>query len=237
MNNKQFYLRGMRDGIPIFFGYLAVGFTLGIAAKKVGIDALGAGIMSFLMHASAGEFALLSIIVGQSSIIALIITQIIMNIRYFLMSANMAQRLPSDTSLPKRLLVAYFVTDEIFGISAGIPGELNPYYPLGAATVASPGWVFGTVFGVIAGNILPENISNGLGVALYGMFLAVVIPASRKNKVIAGVVIISMLASLLFEYIPLFSGITSGTKIIILTLIIASLAAIVFPVKENKEVS
>lgn len=237
MNNKQYYLRGMRDGIPIFFGYLAVGFTLGIAAKKIGINALGAGIMSFLMHASAGEFALLSVIVGKSSIMALIITQIIMNIRYFLMSANMAQRLPSDTSLPKRLLIAYFVTDEIFGISACIPGELNPYYPLGAATVASPGWVFGTALGVIVGNILPDNISNALGVALYGMFLAVVIPASKKNKIVAGVVIISMLASLLFEYIPMLCDISSGTKIIILTLIIASSAAILFPVKEDKEVS
>ncbi|MEE0741760.1 MAG: AzlC family ABC transporter permease [Emergencia sp.] len=233
MNNKTNYLQGLRDGIPIALGYFAVGFTLGIAAKAIGISAGQAGLMSFLMHASAGEFAVLTVIAGGSGYVAMIITQLVINMRYFLMSCSMSQKISPNTSLPKRLLLSYFVTDEIFGISASVQGELNPYYPLGAATVASPGWILGTVLGALVGNILPPSLSSALSVALYGMFLAVVIPASRKDKTIAAVVIVSMAGSLLFAFLPVLRGISDGTRIIILTLVIASAAAIIRPVKED----
>ncbi|MFQ9893643.1 MAG: AzlC family ABC transporter permease, partial [Emergencia sp.] len=215
MNNKTNYLQGLRDGIPIALGYFAVGFTLGIAAKAIGISAGQAGLMSFLMHASAGEFAVLTVIAGGSGYVAMIITQLVINMRYFLMSCSMSQKISPNTSLPKRLLLSYFVTDEIFGISASVQGELNPYYPLGAATVASPGWILGTVLGALVGNILPPSLSSALSVALYGMFLAVVIPASRKDKTIAAVVIVSMAGSLLFAFLPVLRGISDGTRIII----------------------
>ena len=117
MNNKKQYLAGLKDGTPIALGYFAVGFTLGIAAKAVGINAAQAGLMSFLMHASAGEFAVLTVIAGQSGYLAMIITQLVINIRYFLMSCSMSQKINPNTSLPKRLLLSYFVTDEIFGIT------------------------------------------------------------------------------------------------------------------------
>ena len=195
MNNKKQYLKGLKDGTPIALGYFAVGFTLGIAAKSMGINAFQAGLMSFLMHASAGEFAVLTVIAGQSGYIAMIITQLVINIRYFLMSCSMSQKINPNTSLPKRLLLSYFVTDEIFGISASIKGELNPYYPLGAATVASPGWVLGTILGALVGNILPVSLASALSVALYGMFLAVVIPASKNDKDIEMVVFASMAGS------------------------------------------
>lgn len=233
MNNKTNYLQGLRDGIPIALGYFAVGFTLGIAAKAIGISAGQAGLMSFLMHASAGEFAVLTVIAGGSGYVAMIITQLVINMRYFLMSCSMSQKISPNTSLPKRLLLSYFVTDEIFGISASVQGELNPYYPLGAATVASPGWILGTVLGALVGNILPPSLSSALSVALYGMFLAVVIPASRKDKTITAVVIVSMAGSLLFAFLPVLRGISDGTRIIILTLVIASAAAIIRPVKED----
>lgn len=233
MNNKTNYLQGLRDGIPIALGYFAVGFTLGIAAKAIGISAGQAGLMSFLMHASAGEFAVLTVIAGGSGYVAMIITQLVINMRYFLMSCSMSQKISPNTSLPKRLLLSYFVTDEIFGISASVHGELNPYYPLGAATVASPGWILGTVLGALVGNILPPSLSSALSVALYGMFLAVVIPASRKDKTIAAVVIVSMAGSLLFAFLPVLRGISDGTRIIILTLVIASATAIIRPVKED----
>ena len=226
MNNKKQYLKGLKDGTPIALGYFAVGFTLGIAAKSMGINAFQAGLMSFLMHASAGEFAVLTVIAGQ----------LVINIRYFLMSCSMSQKINPNTSLPKRLLLSYFVTDEIFGISASIKGELNPYYPLGAATVASPGWVLGTILGALVGNILPVSLASALSVALYGMFLAVVIPASKNDKAIALVVLASMAGSCAFTFLPVLSEISSGTRIIILTLVIAAAAAIIKPVNTTEEV-
>lgn len=236
MNNKKAYLSGIKDGTPIALGYFAVGFTLGIAAKAMGINAFQAGLMSFLMHASAGEFAVLTVIAGQSGYLAMILTQLVINIRYFLMSCSMSQKINPNTSLPKRLLLSYFVTDEIFGISASVKGELNPYYPLGAATVASPGWIVGTVLGALVGNILPPSLSSALSVALYGMFLAVVVPASKSDKTIAAVVLASMAGSLAFTFLPYLSAISAETRIIILTLVIASAAAIIKPVHmENTE--
>lgn len=236
MNNKKAYLSGIKDGTPIALGYFAVGFTLGIAAKAMGINAFQAGLMSFLMHASAGEFAVLTVIAGQSGYLAMILTQLVINIRYFLMSCSMSQKINPNTSLPKRLLLSYFVTDEIFGISASVKGELNPYYPLGAATVASPGWIVGTVLGALVGNILPPSLSSALSVALYGMFLAVVVPASKSDKTIAAVVAASMAGSLAFTFLPYLSAISAETRIITLTLVIASAAAIIKPVHmENTE--
>ncbi len=233
MNSKKQYLSGLKDGTPIALGYFAVGFTLGIAAKAMGITAFQAGLMSALMHASAGEFAVLTVIAGGSGYLAMIITQLVINIRYFLMSCSVSQKISPDTSLPKRLLLSYFVTDEIFGISASVKGELNPYYPLGAATIASPGWILGTVLGALVGNILPASLSSALSVALYGMFLAVVIPASKNDKTIALVVLASMLGSCAFTFLPVLSEIDSGTRIIILTLVIASAAAVLKPVKQE----
>lgn len=234
MSNKKHYLRGLKDGTPIALGYFAVGFTLGIAAKAVGISAGQAGLMSFLMHASAGEFAVLTVIAGGSGYAAMVITQLIINMRYFLMSCSMSQKIPEDTSLVKRLLLSYFVTDEIFGICASVEGKLNPYYPLGAATVASPGWILGTVLGALVGNILPASLSSALSVALYGMFLAVVIPASKKDKTVAAVVLISMAASLAFTYLPVLSALSSGTRIIVLTILIAGGAAVIKPIGDEE---
>jgi predicted branched-subunit amino acid permease len=234
MNNKQSYLQGIRDGIPIALGYFAVGFTLGIAAKSMGMSAGGAGLMSFLMHASAGEFAVLTVIAGNSGYVAMVITMVVINLRYFLMSCAMSQKINPSTSLPKRLLLSYFVTDEIFGISSSVSGELNPCYPYGAATVASPGWVLGTILGAAVGNILPPSLSSALSVALYGMFLAVVIPASKANKAVAAVVLVSMVSSAAFTFLPYLAGISAGTRIIILTMVIAAVAAIIKPIKEEE---
>lgn len=235
MDNKKSYLLGMKDGIPIALGYFAVGFTLGIAAKSVGITAVQMGLMSFLMHASAGQFAVLTILAGQSGYVAMILTQLVINIRYFLMSCALSQKIDPKTSIPKRLLLSYFVTDEIFGIAMAENGQLNPYYSYGAATVASPGWVVGTVLGVLVGNILPAGLSSALGVALYGMFLAVVIPAAKKDRAIAIVVLASMAGSTAMHYLPYIKEISSGTRIIILTLLIAAIAAVARPIPLQEE--
>lgn len=133
------------------------------------------------------------------------------------------------------MLVAFDVTDEIFGISVSVDGPLNPFYNYGAMSVSIPGWALGTVFGVLMGNVLPESLVSALGVGLYGMFLAIIIPPSRKNKVIAGLVCISMILSFAFSKLPLLSSISSGMRVIILTVVISLTAAILFPVKEEQD--
>jgi len=225
---------GLREGVPIGLGYFAVGFTLGIAAKNAGITAFQMGLMSFMLHASAGQFAAITVIAGQSGYFAMFLTQLVINIRYLLMSAALSQKISPDTSLGKRMLLSYFVTDEIFGVSASVKGELNPFYNFGAISIGSPAWLLGTVLGVLVGNILPPDLTTALSVALYGMFLAVVIPASRESRTVAAVVAVSMAASLIFNLVPILAGISGSTKIIILTVGIAAIAAVIRPVADEE---
>jgi len=232
--NKKWYLMGLREGVPIGLGYFAVGFTLGIAAKNAGITAFQMGLMSFMLHASAGQFAAITVIAGQSGYFAMFLTQLVINIRYLLMSAALSQKISPDTSLGKRMLLSYFVTDEIFGVSASVKGELNPFYNFGAISIGSPAWLLGTVLGVLVGNIMPPDLTTALSVALYGMFLAVVIPASRESRTVAAVVAVSMAASLIFSLVPILAGISGGTKIIILTVGIAAIAAVIRPVADEE---
>lgn len=189
--NKSWFAKGMRDAIPIALGYLAVSFTLGIAAKNAGFTPFQAFLVSFTNNASAGEFAGFTLIAAGGGYLEVAILILITNARYLLMSCALSQKLPPDTPMIQRLLLSYDVTDELFGISVAVPGKLNPYYSFGAYTVALPGWAFGTLFGTLMGSILPANIVSALSVGLYGMFLAIIIPPARKNKILAGVVLIS----------------------------------------------
>ena len=231
--NLTNYREGLRDGIPIALGYLAVSFTLGIAARNFQIHALPATIMSLVNFTSAGEFAALGIISAGAPYLEMIISQAIINLRYLLMSCALSQKLSPDTPLFHRFWTGFFITDEIFGVSSGRPGHLNPFYTYGAASVAIPGWALGTCLGVILGTALPARITRALSVALYGMFLAVIIPPARKDRIIAGLVVVSMLASYLFTMIPALSGISSGMRVIILTVLISGAAAILLPIKED----
>lgn len=232
-NLKQF-TKGLKNGIPISLGYLAVAFTLGIQAKNVGITWLQAAIASFGLHASAGEYIAFSLYGTGASILVMTAMEVIANARYLLMSCTLSQKIPTETPIWKRLLMGYFVTDEIFGVSIAVPGKLNPYYTFGLAAIASPGWVVGTALGVILGNALPGNVVSALSVGLYGMFIACIIPESKKNKIVAGVVAVSFLISYIVNTLPIFDGITDGVKIMVMTLVIALVAAILFPVKEEE---
>lgn len=231
--NLSNYRDGVRDGIPIALGYLAVAFTLGIAARNFRIGAFPATLMSLLNFTSAGEFAALGIISAGAPYLEMIFSQAVINLRYLLMSCALSQKLPADTSAFHRFLTGFFITDEIFGVSSGRPGHLNPFYTYGTASIAIPGWALGTCLGVILGTALPDRITRALSVALYGMFLAVIIPPARKDRIIAGLVVISMLASYLFTMIPALSGISSGMRVIILTVLISGAAAFLFPIKED----
>ncbi|MBQ6887310.1 MAG: AzlC family ABC transporter permease [Lachnospiraceae bacterium] len=226
----------MQHGIPISLGYLAVSFTLGIAAKNAGMTAFQATITSMLVNASAGQFAGFTLIAAQAGYLEMAVMILVANARYLLMSCALSQKLSPDTKFFHRLLIGFDVTDEIFGVSMSYPGKLNPFYTYGVIVVALPGWAIGTCFGVLCGNILPANVVSALSVGLYGMFLAIIIPPARKNKIIAGLVVLSMLASFLFSKLPVLSTLSSGIRIIILTVVISGIAAILFPVpEENKK--
>lgn len=233
MENLKFYRKGLKDGIPIALGYFAVAFTLGIVAKNSGLSALETMIAAALTNASAGAYAAFSVIKEDSGFLEMALTQLVVNIRYLLMAAALSQKLAPKTSTLHRSLVAFDVTDEIFGISIAQKGTLNPFYNYGAATVSIPGWALGAFFGVIMGNVLPSAVVSALSVGLYGMFLAIIIPPARKNKVIALLVIVSMSASLVFAKTPILMNLSEGMRVIILTVVISLLAAILFPVKED----
>lgn len=232
-NHKSNFCKGLKGGIPIALGYFAVSFTLGIQAKNVGITAFQAAVTSFGLHASAGEYIAFTLIGANANILVMVLMEMIANARYLLMSCSLSQKIPADTPMWKRLVMGYFITDEIFGASISVSGKLDPYYMFGIIAVASPGWVVGTALGVIMGNALPLRAVSALSVGLYGMFIACIIPEGRKNKIVAGVIIVSFVLSYIFSTLSVFKGISSGIKIMILTVIIATVAAILFPVKEE----
>ena len=233
LNNSKWYKKGVVDALPIALGYFAVAFTLGITAKRAGLSAFEAMLTAGLTNASAGGYAGFTLMAEDASYLEMALTQLVVNIRYLLMSCALSQKLKSSVSTFKRSVLAFDVTDEIFGISVAVKGDLNPFYNYGAMTVAIPGWALGAFFGVIMGNTLPAGIVSALSVGLYGMFLAIIIPPARKNKAIASLVVISMALSLIFKVTPFLSGITEGMRVIILTVVISLAAAILFPVKED----
>ena len=236
MNKKEFK-EGMRDGIPIALGYLAVSFTFGMMAVKDHIGILQAVIISLTNVTSAGQFAGLDIIAAGGSLIEMALTQLIINLRYSLMSISLSQKLQKGTGTGKRLLLAYSVTDEIFGVSAARKGKLNIFYSYGAIAVAVPGWVLGTALGAISGSIMPAFLMSAFSVAIYGMFLAIIIPPAKEDKAVLGVVLAAMALASAFAYVPGMKKISSGFAIIIVTLLVSAIAAILHPHVEEEEVS
>lgn len=227
--------RGMRDGIPIMLGYLAVAFTLGIAARNAGLNAFQAALTSFTNHASAGEYAGLTLIAAKATYLEVAIMEVVVNARYLLMSCALSQKLAPGTSFLHRMLIGYGLTDEVFGISMAQEGYLSPWYSYGAFGVAVAGWTAGSALGVLVGNILPDRAVSALSVGLYGMFLAVIVPPARKNRFLCGLIVVSMAASALFAALPLLSGLSEGVRIILLTVLLSAGAALLRPVRDEAE--
>ena len=203
--------KGLRDGFPVCMGYFAVSFALGIAARNVGLSAVQAFFMSLGMVASAGEFAALTLIAAGAGVLEMIVTSLVVNLRYFLMSCSLTQKLDPKTPFWQKMILAFFVTDENFGLSSVVDGYLCPFYSYAIATIS-----------VIA----------ALSVALYGMFLAIIIPPAKKDRFLRGLVAASMAASGLFAVTPYLKEISSGFRIIILTLALAGAAALIKPVND-----
>ncbi len=228
--------KGIRDGIPVAIGYFAVAFSLGIFAADLGLSPITGFISSLLNHASAGEYAEFTAISSNSSYIETFLIIFITNARYLLMSCALSQKLSPCTALYHRLLVGFGITDEMFALSTAVKGELNPRYSYGIMAITLPSWSLGTAVGIIAGGVLPEALVNALGVAIYGMFLAIIIPPARKSPAVLLAVAVSFAASLCFSSFELLSAVPESMKVIILTVIIAGLAAVIFPVGEEDEV-
>jgi len=233
-SNRTWYLRGLKAGIPIGLGYLAVSFTLGIAARSAGLTAFQATLTSFLINASAGEFVGFTLIGAGASFLEVAIMEAVANARYLLMSFSLSQKLHPKTGILHRMLIGWYVTDEVFGVSISAPGYLNPWYTYGAISLACPGWAVGTCLGVIMGNILPANVVSALSVGLYGMFIAIFVPESKKSRTVLIVVMVSMAMSFALARIPVFAGISEGIRTIILTVVLSAAAAVIAPIREVK---
>lgn len=233
-NKKSEFINGMKDGIPIGLGYFAVAFSLGIIAKTAGFTPALCFLASFLNHASAGEYALFTLAAATVTYTEVAIMTLVADARYLLMSTAISQKFKPNEKWYHRVLVGFGLTDELFGIAINKPGFLNPFYSYGAFLLAAPCWALGSSIGCIAGNIMPQRVVSALSVALYGMFIAIIVPPAKKNKVIAVLIVISFAISYAAGVLPVVKDISSGSRTIVLTVVIAALAAILFP-KEDEE--
>ena len=232
-DRKTLFAQGLRNGLPIGLGYFAVAFTLGIAAKRAGLTAFQAGLACFLTNASAGGYAGFTVIAENGTYLTMAAMILVANARYLLMSAALSQKIHPDTPMIHRFLIAYDITDEIFGVSIAAPGWLNPAYVYGVFILPLIGWSSGAYLGVFMGNLLPPNLVSALSVGLYGMFLAIIIPPARKERIILVLVVLSMALSFAMARLPLVRDLAGGTRIILLTVVISAGAALLFPRKES----
>ncbi len=228
---KNTYMSGLMDGIPIALGYLSVSFSLGIQAASHGIPVLWMLLISMTNLTSAGERAGIDIILSGGSLFEMGITQLMINSRYFLMSLSLSQKLTREFNIPHRLAASFGVTDEIFAVASSKSHTLSPKYMYGLITLPYIGWSLGTFLGAAAGNILPEIVTNALGIALYGMFIAIVVPPAKENPKLLAVILPAISLSCIIYYIPALDFISDGFAIIICTLAASLTGALFFPIE------
>lgn len=232
-NKKKAFLRGLKSGLPIGFGYFAVSFSLGITARSVGLSALEGFVASLLTNASAGEYAVFLLIGAAAPYLEVALITLVTNLRYLLMGCALSQRLAPSTPTIHRLLIGFDITDEIFAVNIMEEYPLNPFFTYGAMLSSIPFWAVGTALGISMGNLLPLRVVSALSVALYGMFIAIIIPPGKKDKVIKFLVPVCFVLSLVFTYAPVVSLLSEGNRTIILTVLISAAAALLFPKKEE----
>ncbi len=226
---------GVKDSIPIALGYLSVAFSVGIEASSAGLTPFQAALLSLLNVTSAGEAAGISIISAGGSYIEMAMAQLIINLRYSLMSLSLSQKMDKSFSLFHRFILSFAVTDEIFAAAAGKPGQINRRFMYGLIILPILFWTAGTFLGAAAGQILPPSVENALGIALYSMFIAIVIPPASKNKGILFAAAGAAALSCAVYYIPVLKFISSGFSVIICSVIAAFAAAVLFPVPDPDE--
>lgn len=227
------FKQGVKDSIPIAAGYFSVSFSFGILALSGGLSVFQAVLTSFTNLTSAGQFAGLNIMLAGGTIIEMILTQLIINMRYALMSLSLAQKLSSEVTIWQRLVMAFANTDEIFAVAIAHNKEITLRYMVGLQILPIIGWSAGTAVGAIACGILPKSLSSALSLALYGMFIAIVVPVAKEARSVMLVVLIALIISCVLYYVPVFSNISTGIAIIIGTVGASVLGAILFPVNEK----
>lgn len=234
-NIKSEFRDGLTDGIPISLGYLAVSFSIGILAVSKGFSTFMTVLLSLLNLTSAGEVAGIGVIAAGGTILEIVLTQLIINARYSLMSLSLTQRLSPDFSLKHRLIAGYGVTDEIFAVASSRDHDVTPLYMYGVISVSTVGWVLGTFLGAVAGNLLPDIFKSALSVAIYGMFIAIVLPPARREKGVLIVSVMSAVCSCLIHYLPLFSFISDGFSVIICAVLSCAVISLLFPVGKDPD--
>lgn len=232
---KKEFITGIKAGIPICLGYFFVSFGVGILAVSNGLPVWAAVVISATNLTSAGEVAGIGVIAASGTYIEMILTQLLINCRYSLMAVSLSQNLSDNFRLPHRVIASYGITDEIFGVAVAKKEPVTPFYMYGMIGIATVGWVLGTFFGAVAGDILPERLTAALGILLYGMFIAIIIPPVRESIKDLFVILISAVISCMLFYLPEFTGfpkISSGFSIIISAVIASAILALAAPVKE-----
>lgn len=229
------FLKGISDGIPICLGYISVSFAFGIFAAASGLSVYQALLISMANVTSAGQLAVVPIIASAGSLAEVAVSQLVINLRYALMSVSLSQKLGKSVNLLDRFLVAFVNTDEVFAVASGKDGTLGKKYLYGLILTPYLGWSFGTLLGAAAGNILPKIVISALGIAIYGMFAAIVIPKAKKEKATALCVLLAVLLSCCFKYLKLLSIVPGGFVIIICAASASALFAVIAPVNEEEE--
>lgn len=227
------FKKGLHDGIPIALGYISVSFTFGLMGTSSGMLWWQTLLISMTNLTSAGQFAGLEIMVTAGSLIEMALTQLIINMRYALMSISLSQKTDTTFNMPTRLLIGFGVTDEIFAVAVSRNKTVSRYYMAGLLIMPYLGWVSGTAAGAVLGAVIPDYISNALGIAIYGMFMAIIIPQARDNSKYLIVIIIAAILSCCFKWIPMFQNISSGFVIIICAVVASVIGAVLYPVENE----
>ena len=226
---------GIRRGLPVGIGYFSVSFGFGAMAAAQGIKALDAALISLTNLTSAGQFAGLTLIIAAAGLWEMILTQIVINSRYALMSLALSQKMGHKIGFLPRLLIAFFNTDEIFALAMAEKNPLTVPFMLGLGTTPILGWTAGTLCGALAGSVLPLAVRTALGVMLYGMFIAIVVPPARQERPVLVTVILALVLSCLFTWVPGLKDVSAGISIVICTVAAAAICAWLFPIEEEEE--
>lgn len=229
------FSKGIIDGLPICLGYLSVAFAFGIFATDSGLTVLESVLISMTNVTSAGQLAGVPIIAMGGTLAELGLTQFIINLRYSLMSVSLSQKLDSSVSMLDRFIIAFVNTDEVFAVASGQSGKVGRRYLYGLILTPYLGWSLGTLVGAVAGNIFPDIVTSALGIAIYGMFIAIVIPVTKKSKATALCVAVAVALSCLFKYTPVLNKVPQGFVIIICATLASGIFAVLAPVKEEVE--
>lgn len=235
MREENSFAKGIRNGLPICFGYLSVAFAFGIFSIANGLTVPEAVLMSMTNVTSAGQLAAVPIIAGGGTLIELAVSQLVINLRYALMSVSLSQKLGGSVRMIDRFVIAFVNTDEVFAVASSQNGAVGKKYLYGLILTPFLGWTLGTLLGAVAGNLLPSVVISALGVAIYAMFVAIVFPKAKKHRPTAICVLIAIALSCAFRYIPVLQAVPSGFSVIICAVIAAALMAGLAPIKEAGE--